>query len=210
MPAPEATSFPAELAISHPAATKLLVDPKARDFLKPFLGRACGLSEAARQLGVGRSLVSYWVGRLRDAGLMLPLTDPAGRRLWRSSADAFVVALRDMPMDSDAAVLANHMDGAYDRMKQALLRVARQEESNWRFRVFKSDQGLVSEIQPHSGKLADVKLLNNRATVHLSPAQAAALRAELAEVLKRYVQMHAVGPGRKRHSAWVCAVEDLP
>lgn len=210
MPLPYSPDRRAEMAVTDPAATALLVDEKARHFLRPFMPQACGLSEAARQLGVGRSLVSYWVGRLGKAGLLQAEADPQGRKVWRSTADCFVVALRDMPMDSDAAVLSGHMDGAYERMKQALLRVARQEESNWQFRVSHTAQGVVHAITPRSGNLADVKLLNNRATIRLSAAQGAALRKELDDVLARYVQMHATGSGRKRYTAWVCAVEDLP
>lgn len=205
MPAPAA-----EACVSHPAATALLVDPKALRFLRPFLARACGVSEAARELGVGRSLVSYWVGRLHRAGLLQPLADDAGHRVWRSSADRFLVALHDLPMDSDLAVLAAYMDGAFDRLKHALVRTARQDSAHWQYRVEASPQGLRSSIAPIQGRLADTRLLNDRANLHLSADEAAALRAELGAVLARYIGLSRLGPGRRRHTAWVSAVEDLP
>ena len=42
----------------------------------PFLARACGVSEVAAELGVGKSLVSYWVGRRCRLGLLQPVVEP--------------------------------------------------------------------------------------------------------------------------------------
>jgi hypothetical protein len=206
-----APSWPAELAVRDAAAAELLTDVRATRFLKPFMGRACGLSEAARELGVGRSLMSYWTGRLQGAGLLVAVPAEVARRsAWRASADSFVVALQDLPQDSDAAVLDRYMAPGFEQLKQALLRVARRDVDQWQYRLRALPQGTQQLLEPRSGDLWDTRLLNDRANLHLSERQAAELRAELAALLRRYVALSQRGRSRKRYLAWVCAVEDLP
>lgn len=94
--------------ITEPVAVELLWHPARRIHLRPFLGRACGLSPAAAELGLKKTAMSYWIDRLLEAGLIRPWTpERRGRRAlprYRCIADRLVVSLRDAPAESHEAV----------------------------------------------------------------------------------------------------------
>ncbi len=203
-------SVPAVDVVRDPAAAALLVDSRRNRFLRPFLARECGVAEAARELGVGRSLVSYWVGRFCAVGL-LAAQDSGGERhrRYRTTADSFTVSLDDVPLSSDAALLSANMDGFFERLKLALVQTARRNAPAWEFRYLRTPQGVRETIAPRAGEVRDARLVNERAALHLGESEAAALRAELEGVMRRYTALSRPGGGRKRVLAWMACVDDL-
>lgn len=207
---------PVKPARRHPACTEvrdldaatLLVDARRNRFLAPFIGRDCGVTEAAREAGASRSLASYWVARFCAAGLLAPAgTGGSRHRAYRSTADSFTVSLDDMPDLPDHIVLGAQMDASFDRIKTALVRSARRHASRWEFRIERTPQGVRQTLQPREGRLQDAPLVNERAGLDLGPADAAALRAEMHALMQRYTQRSQAGPGRERVIVWMLAVE---
>ncbi|WP_200231691.1 hypothetical protein [Rubrivivax gelatinosus] len=90
-----------ELRVVQPAAVEVLWHPAKRLHLRPFLGRAAGLAEAAALLGIRKPAMSYWVGRLTALGLIRPWAlERRGRQrvlLYRCVADRLLVGLGDAP-----------------------------------------------------------------------------------------------------------------
>lgn len=206
---PPSASVAAVGVVSDPAAAALLVDSRRNRFLRPFLARECGIAEAARELGVGRSLVSYWVGRFCAVGL-LAAQDSGGERhrRYRTTADRFTLSLDDVPVSSDAAVLSAQMDGFFERLKRALVQTARRNAPAWEFRYERIPQGVRETIAPRAGEMRDARLFNEHAALFLGEPEAAALRAELEAVMRRYTALSRQGNGRKRVLAWAACVED--
>lgn len=205
---PAAAPFDAELRVREPAAAALLIDTRRNRWLHPFLARACGLSEAARQLGVGRSGVAYWVRQLCDAGLLKATVDARGRPAWRSSADRLVVALADAPQDSDAAILGAQLDPAYAAIKRALLHAAQRHPSPWQFVLERQGEQVHQRLAPVRGTLRKARIVNQRSVLHLSEDDANALREELMALHERFAQRSEQGPGRRQVLTWLCAVDD--
>ncbi len=189
-------------------AAALLVDAQRNRFFKVFLARERGVSEAAAQLGVGKSLVSYWVGRLRRLGLLHETSGPGRLRRYRSVGDRYVASLADVPLDSLDDILDAHMDPGFARLKQALLRVALRYRQHWCFRVGRVPQGVYESLEPEQGTLAQAGIVNQHGTLHLSPDEAQCLRDALQATWDRYAQLSRPGSGRKPWLLWVAAVED--
>lgn len=200
--------FAAEWRVRDPAAAALLIDTRRNRWLRPFLARSCGLSEAARQLGVGRSGVAYWVRQLSAAGLLRPTVDARGRPAWRSTADRLVVALADAPQDSDAAILAAQLDPAYAVIKQALLHAAHRHPSPWQFVLERQGEQVHQRLTPLRGTLREARIVNQRALLHLSDEDARSLREELMALHERYAARSVEGHGRRQVLTWLCAVDD--
>lgn len=204
----EAAPFVTELRVTAPAAAALLIDTRRNRWLHPFLGRCCGVTEAARQLGVGKSGVAYWVRRLSAAGLLRPATDADGRSGWRSTADRLVVALSDAPQDSDAAILGAQLDPGYTQIKQALLHAAQRHPSPWQFVLERQDGHVHQRLTPMRGTLRHARIVNQRAVLHLSDSDARALQDDLMALHERYVRLSRPDSGRRRLLTWLCAVPD--
>lgn len=203
-----AAPFEPELRVRDATAAALLIDTRRNRWLHPFLARPCGLSEAARQLGVGRSGVAYWVRQLSAAGLLRPTVDAHGRPAWRSTADRLVVALADAPQDSDAAILAAQLDPAYAAIKRALLHAAQRHPSPWQFVLERQGEHVHQRLAPVRGTLGKARIVNQRALLHLGDEDAEALRKEMMALHERYAARSVEGKGRRRVLTWLCAVDD--
>ena len=189
-------------------AAALLVDARRNRFFKVFLAQERGVSDAAATLGVGKSLVSYWVGRLRSLGLLRETSGPGRLRRYRAVGDRYEASLADVPMDSVDDILAAHMDPAFATLKQALLRVALRYRHRWCFRMRRVPQGVYESLEPESGSLAEAGIVNQHGQLHLQPEEAERMRAELQALWDRYAQLSSKGPGRVPWLLWVSAVEN--
>lgn len=192
-----------------PDAAALLVDARRNRFLMPFLARERGVSDVAAELGVGKSLVSYWVGRMCRLGLLQPLAAEGRRRRYRSTADEFQVPLEDVPLDSLEAILGAQMDPDYAALKAALLRTGLRFGPRWQFVTRRTPQGVFQGLMPREGTLADAQIVNFRSKLSLSREHAAQLRAELVALNDRYTALHSPGErGGPKVLLWVAAVSD--
>ena len=192
-----------------PAAAALLVDTRRNRFLMPFLARARGVSETAAELGVGKSLVSYWVGRMCRLGLLEPVAGDDRRRRYRSTADHFQVPLEDVPLDSLEAILGAQVDPDFERLKAALLRTALRYGPRWHYVARRTPQGVFQGLVPRDGTLADAQIVNYRSRLSPTREQAAQLRAELLALNERYAALQGPGePGGPKVLLWVAAVAD--
>lgn len=192
-----------------PEAAALLIDARRNRFFTPFLARERSVTAVAAELGVGKSLVSYWVGRMCRAGLLQPVEAAGRRRHYRSTADHFEVPLEEMPLESLDAILDAQMDPDYQRLKAALLHAALRFGTQWNYAIRRTPQGTLQTLVPRNGTLEDAQILNHRGHLNLSPEHAAQLRAELSALSERYgaLQRPKDGPG-PRVLLWVAAVAE--
>lgn len=189
-------------------AAALLLDSRRNRFFLPFLACERGVSEAAASLGVGKSLVSYWIGQLRRVGLIEPVPGEGRRRRYRSCADVYEVPLESVPLESADQILSVSMDPFYARLKRSLLRAALRF-GPWHYRLERTPAGPMQTILPVHGSLAAAGIVNARSVLHLTAEEASRLRAELDDVVLRYRALSRPGEaGRKAHLSLVCTVED--
>lgn len=190
-------------------AVALLVDRRRNRFFTPFLARERSVTEVAAELGVGKSLVSYWVGRMCRMGLLQPVETGSRRRHYRSTADQFEVPLEEVPLESLEAILDAQMDPDYQQLKAALLRAALRFGSRWDYVLRRTPQGALQSLVPRHGTLGDAQIANHRSRLHLSPEHAAQLRAELAALNERYAALQRPADRRgPRVLLWVAAVAE--
>jgi hypothetical protein len=110
--------------VTDPDQAAILVDPSRVRFLRPFLGRECTVTKAARLVGVTPNGMLYRVRRMLDVGLLqLVREEPrAGRavKIYRSCHDGYLVPMEAMRYDdlrhrvrSHGRLLADQMTEAY-------------------------------------------------------------------------------------------------
>ena len=97
----EAKTLSSVMTVSDPRAASLLTDPKALEWLKPSIGDALTVSEAARQEGVNPNTLYGWVKHLETVGLVhVARVQPRkGRavKYYRAVADTFFVPFAVSP-----------------------------------------------------------------------------------------------------------------
>jgi len=116
----------ADLEITDPAAVEILWHVEKRLNLKPFFGRSADLASAAEQLGVSKTAMSYWIGRLLGVGLIrLVRVEKRGRhriRHYRCVADRLRVNLNEAPLASYEGVLDDFTQRWHMQARAAMAR----------------------------------------------------------------------------------------
>ncbi|MBB6098777.1 DNA-binding MarR family transcriptional regulator [Deinobacterium chartae] len=111
---------PTPLEVTTPAAREVLLDPRRRRFLLPFLAAERSVGEAARDLRVKPNTMYRRVTQLLEAGLLVVSRSEArgGRlqRRYRAAARNFFVPFHDSPHATVHGLLEEH-----DRRWQDLL-----------------------------------------------------------------------------------------
>jgi len=132
------------------------------------LGGPATATDLARLLGTNSGAISYHLRRLAEVGLVVDTQQGVGRRReWRAASDAHSWAPSDFDDSAEAAAAVGWLHRAY--LRDFVARAERWEDdaptwpADWRDLLGLSDM-----------------------VVEVTPAQASALQAELAEVLERY------------------------
>ena len=185
-------SVPEELLITDAAAVEILWTPSKRRHLKPFIGKSAGLSDAARELGITKTAMSYWVGRLRDAGLIRSRQVEGGVQhslpRYRCVADRLRVDLKDAPLSSYEGVLDDFDARWYPLTRKAMGQsIARQAafldltiESN-------GAAGIITQIVPRDSERAPPDdFVYYWARLWLTSTERDQLRADLDELWNKY------------------------
>lgn len=184
----------ADLLVDAPAAVAVLWSPSKRRHLRPFIGQAASLGEAARALGLKKPAMSYWVRRLVAAGLIRPWpAAPHARRgvpRYRCVADRLRVSLRAAPLASYEAVFDDTAERWHPITRHALGRaIARQ--APWLELSIEAGRpgGLVTQMVPSGRAAPPDDFLYCWGRLWLDPAEREALRLELDALWERYVAL---------------------
>ncbi|WP_456476701.1 hypothetical protein [Oceanithermus sp.] len=169
-------------------AARTLDRPRARAMLAPFLTGPRGLSEAARTAGVSRQAMRYWVRKFERLGLLVRLAGP-GRPRWQSAAPAYLIPFSA----SRAAGLEEWLAERTAADHAALLRTAARhlEARGLDHLHFAPDpvsgEPVTRPADAHGRVALERDLVDGFSGVlELSPADAAALRRDLAALWERY------------------------
>jgi hypothetical protein len=184
----------AELHVNDAEAVGILWHPARRVHLRPFLGRAAALGEAARQLGIKKPAMSYWVTRLLTVGLIRPSGHArVGRQrvpTYRCVADRLRVRLQDAPLSSYEGVFEDSSVRWQPLLVRALARsVSRQAPSLELTIHAEGPGGLVTTLLPVAGETLRDDFLYCWGRLWLEPAERDALRTELDALWERYAAL---------------------
>ncbi|NJM07305.1 hypothetical protein HC891_15605 [Candidatus Gracilibacteria bacterium] len=180
--------------VSDATMALLLVNPKAASALAPFLGQERTLSAAAAYAGLKLPTMSYWVGKLRTAGLIV-LTrrqQRAGSAIahYRSVASAFYVPYTLLPKNV-VERFRQQMHATLERQLSAALDEAYGPWSEaWGLRIglhptgHASIQQVCGEGEPMNP--AAFPAFNTWDALRLSADEARELQQELFAVIERY------------------------
>lgn len=202
-PAPK----PYRLEPSDPAA-RVLASEKARRALAPFLNRSRGLAEAAREAGISRQALRYWVRKFEQLGL-LERKDGGPRPRWRAAASTFLLPFA---ADPASAGVREWLERRHAPDHEALLEAAarRLEELGLDHLVLTARDGepFTQAADAYGRTGMESGLLDGfSGALELSDADANALHRELVELWTRY--RHRRGRGR-RLRVYAFLVEEPP
>lgn len=197
MPQPETVpdwAVQDEVRITEPAAVEVLWHPAKRVHLKPFLGRSAGLAEAARELGIKKTTMSYWIGRLLDVGLIrLRSIERVTRQRvprYRCIADRLRVALADAPVSSYEGVFDDVDARWHAQTRQALARsLARQAPHLDLIIEARGGGGVATEVLPRGSHAPPDDFIYFRGRLWLDVAERDCLRDELDALWSRYTAL---------------------
>jgi DNA-binding transcriptional ArsR family regulator len=184
----------AEMRVSDPAAVRLLWYPAKRVHLKPFIGNSVGLAEAANALGIKKTAMSYWIGRLLAVGLIRMRgvrKEPRHRvPLYRCVADRLHVSLTDAPLSSHEG-LFDDVDARWHPLtRQALARsVARQAPYLDLTIETSSTTGMQIELRAHSVDAPPDDFIYYRARLWLTAPDRDRLREDMDALWNRYAAL---------------------
>lgn len=181
-----------ELRVTDPQAAELLWVPTKRRHLKPFLGRSSGLADAAEQLGVRKTAMSYWIKRLLALGLIRERGQAlrGGRRVaqYRCVADRLLLSLQHAPHESYEAVFE---DSSALWRKQALHALGRSiaRQAPWldmSVQAYAAAGGIGIEVTARGPDAPPDDYLHYWGRLWLTADEADALRRELDALWDRY------------------------
>jgi hypothetical protein len=179
-----------ELTITDPAAVELLWHPPKRLHLRPFLGRAAGLAEAAQLLGIKKPAMGYWVARLLEVGLIRRWPAQGRTPRYRCIADRLVVSLCDAPLQSYEAVFDDIASGWQGAARQALGRALALQAPQLALRIDASRPGgLATLIQPAAPEAARDDFIYYWGRLWLTVGERQALRAELDALWEKHAAL---------------------
>lgn len=194
------------MTVSAPEVVAVLTDPVRLEQLKPFIGRAVSVSEAAQQEGVNPNTMWHWVKRLEGFGLVEVASEVprAGRAVkhYRAVADTFFVPFDASPYPTLEDALAA-LDGQWEHaFRKRVVRARQQVVDVWGYLISRHASGTLMLASAAAGREIDFLAEDAPAVlsswsdlVYLSDEEAKALQRHLREL----VAPSGPAPGKKRY-----------
>jgi DNA-binding transcriptional ArsR family regulator len=182
------------LDITSLEAAIFLVGGARVQYLLPFFGKECSVSEGAKAVKLPLANMRYWVTKMEELGL-IRLTKTVKRKgspikYYRSVADEFRVLLKSIPMASLEELLEQREERYIKRSYKALAKALVGHESDWYVNYLLEDGIPTTNIKPEQGTAEDAQVLSYWMPLRLNPEQAKALRDELRDMQGRYAKLH--------------------
>lgn len=183
-----------ELLVNEPDAIEVLWYPKKRQYLKPFLGKSTDLAGAARELGIKKNVMSYWIDRLLAVGLIREVhveKRPRHKlRFYRCVADKLRVGLMNAPLASYEDVFENFHSRWKQHALTALAESLERQSHELELCITASGaSGVFSTIMPKPGSTLRDDFIYYWARLWLTEAERAALQAEMDALYDKYAAL---------------------
>lgn len=183
-----------ELLVNEPGAIDVLWYPKKRQHLKPFIGKSNDLAGAARELGIKKNAMSYWIDRLLEVGLIREVhVEKRPRhqvRFYRCVADKLRVGLMNAPLASYEDVFENFHSRWKQHALTALAESLERQSAELELCITASDtSGVFSTIMPKPGSALRDDFIYYWARLWLTEAERVALQAEMDALYDKYAAL---------------------
>lgn len=184
--------------VSNPVAARMLLDPEARQILRPFYGNGTSIALAARKLGMKPNTLLRRVQRLVDLGLLEIVHQQArgGRAIkhYGVTSQQFFVPFAV----TDAATLEELLFQSVEQINRliarSMARMLSQHAGQLGYLVYPLPSGRMAHDLSISGQEPFDSLnepepwWRHGQVFHLSPQRAHEFTQELADLFQRYAQ----------------------
>jgi hypothetical protein len=181
--------------VTDAVKARLLSDPAALHYLKPFLGREQTVSAAAREMGCSLATMLYRVRTFLGAGLLAVIREQkrAGRpiKYYRTVADGFFIPFALTPYTDLEALLSSVDSERQQIFVRTVAQLLREAGIEGR-RIYRKGDEIHSEAAPSLEGGLDFQHpslrhgLDVSSELTLTRESAAALNQELRALLERY------------------------
>jgi DNA-binding transcriptional ArsR family regulator len=173
-----------ELVIEDPKTAVFLIDPASSEHLAPFMTGERSLAQAAEELGLSKSRMSYWVKKLLKLNLITTVrVEKQGKHhvsIYHASADVFVVPLDMTITDPNKDVFESV---PFERtLKRSLIHFKHQTLKGRHMRFERESDNVVLDVFPKQTKKSD--MVDQWGRIKLTKAQVSIFYEEMNEEAK--------------------------
>jgi hypothetical protein len=186
-----------ESIITNPRVAAFLIDPVSSEHLSPFMTGEKSLAQAAAELGLGKSRMSYWVKKLLEFNLIkITRMEKQGKHkvsIYCASADVFIVPLDLITTDPNKDVFESV---PFERaLKRSLVHFKHQNLKGRSIRYAKENDNVVLELSPQHTKKSG--MVDHWGRVSLTKAQASYVYEEMNKLFNTIMQEAENDKGKK-------------
>ncbi len=198
-----------ELIIADPKAAAFLIDPASSEHLAPFMMGEKTLAQAAEELSISKSRMSYWVKKLLKLNLITTLrVEKQGKHhvsIYHASADIFIVPLDTIITDPNKDVFESV---PFERtLKRSLIHFKHQTLKGRHIRFERESDNVVLDVFPKQSKKSD--MVDKWGRVELTKAQASLFYEEMNDLFNK-IMKEAKNDQGKKYLFKLVLVEQLP
>jgi DNA-binding transcriptional regulator GbsR (MarR family) len=177
-----------EKVITDPKVAAFLIDPVSSEHLSPFMTGEKSLAQAALELGLSKSRMSYWVKKLLGFKLIkITRIEKQGKHnvsIYGASADVFTVPLDAITTDPNKDVFESV---TFERtLKRSLVHFKHQNLKGRKVRYARENDNVVLELSPQQTKKFGV--IDHWGRVSLTKAQATYFYEEMNKLFNDIMQ----------------------
>ncbi len=186
-----------ELVITHPKAAAFLIDPVSSEHLAPFMLGEKSLAQAADELGLSKSRMSYWIKKLLEFNLIdVVRVEKQGRHnvsVYKASAEVFMVPLDAISADPNKDVFESV---PFEKtLKRSLVHFKHQTLKGRYIRYARENENVVLEVFPQQRK--KLGIVDHWGRVELTKAQASVLYEEMTHLFDKIMRESKNDTGKK-------------
>ncbi len=185
--------------IDSSQAAKFFIHPFNTDHLTPFVKGEKGLAEAAQELDISKTRMSYWIKKLLEVRLITEVrVEKRGRHrisIYRAVAEKFVIPVSLLPLDSDEDIF--QLASFEEKIKRSLVDFKHANMQDWQLHYEIINGVAMLNILPPDKRKEKLKVVNSWGQLTLSDVEAERFRREIERVLARYQKLSGANQGKK-------------
>ena len=186
-----------ERVVKDPKAAAFLIDPVSSEHLAPFMMGEKSLAQAAAELNISKSRMSYWVNKLLNLGLInVVRVEKQGKHhtsIYRSSADVFIVPLDQMTADPNKDIFESV---PFEwTLKRSLVHFKHEALKGRHIRYGRENENVVLDVLPRLTKKSET--VDQWGRVELTKGQAEVFYKEMNNLFEKIMQASGGKQGEK-------------
>jgi DNA-binding transcriptional regulator GbsR (MarR family) len=177
-----------EKIIDSLETARFFIHPFNTDHLTPFVAGEKTLAEAARELGISKNRMNYWVKKLLELRLIYVVrVEKLSRHnvaIYHAVAKKFIVPVSLLPLDSDEDIF--QLASFDEKIKRSLADFKHAQMQDWQLHYEIVSGAAMLNILPPGKRKEKLKVVNSWGQLTLTETQAERFRREIEKTLERY------------------------